>query len=312
MTQLILISFFSPVFYSFEFLSFCIFMISTIVLFGYLSYFTFLSKKQFLYDLPKNWKVSFIPFKNNKNFIFSNVFFFTDLHFFDFETNIIFLKIILISSFFFFLYFLFFKMKEVLFCLFIIEIFTLLFLILFKIFYFLAIFIFFCSLFYCLCNLFLLKKTISRTSFSCLSKLSRFCFEMDHICIYFFFKGEEPRPIWIFSQALTLFFLFIYLPIYISIIITYIINDFFFFHQLNYFNLIVNILFFSWFIKLFGFSFILFKWFFDIIEFSFKNYNKAPNIFIISKILNVFLKIYSKFRKKVLSLKIRVYLKKNA
>ena len=76
MTQLILISFFSPVFYSFEFLSFCIFMISTIVLFGYLSYFTFLSKKQFLYDSPKNWKVSFISaVKNNKkDFLFFSFF----------------------------------------------------------------------------------------------------------------------------------------------------------------------------------------------------------------------------------------------
>ena len=38
MTQLDLISFFSPIFFSFEFLSFCLFMISTVVLFGYLSY----------------------------------------------------------------------------------------------------------------------------------------------------------------------------------------------------------------------------------------------------------------------------------
>ena len=125
MTQLDLINFFSPIFFSFEFLSFCLFMISTIVLFDYLSrylcsnitffYFFFIYlhilkallfksylKQNILFF--NNFKSKgFIPFKNNKNFIFSNVFFF------DFETNTIFLKIILISSFFFFFTFYFLK-----------------------------------------------------------------------------------------------------------------------------------------------------------------------------------------------------------
>ena len=66
MTQLDLISFFSPIFFSFQFFSFCIFMISTSVLFGYLSYFKFFSvKKRFFLDSPKNWQISFQ--KNKKN-----------------------------------------------------------------------------------------------------------------------------------------------------------------------------------------------------------------------------------------------------
>ena len=45
MTQLDLISFFSAIFYSLEFFIFCLFIISTYVLFSYLSYFNFLISK---------------------------------------------------------------------------------------------------------------------------------------------------------------------------------------------------------------------------------------------------------------------------
>ena len=76
MTQLDLISFFSPIFFSFQFFSFCIFMISTSVLFGYLSYFKFFSvKKRFFLDSPNwnfcyNWFSSHVCFMNLPSYVF--------------------------------------------------------------------------------------------------------------------------------------------------------------------------------------------------------------------------------------------------
>ena len=203
----------------------------------------------------------FIPFKNNKNFIFSNVFFLLIYIFLDFFFFLLALKLLFILSFF-------------------IQIFT---------------------FFFCL-KCFIQKKYIdihTIQSFVFLDSYIFWQFKTGEQLKFFFFKQSTKNPIWIFSQLFTLVNLFFIIPSYISLLLIFLINDIIYHQKINYNSLFIKIIFFISITKFFGFSLIIFKLIIDFLEYFIKNFNKIPNLFFLSKFLNIFLGLITHFKKTV-------------
>ena len=95
-------------------------------------------------------------------------------------------------------------------------------------------------------------------------------------------------------------YLFIALPVYLFMFLTVIVFDVFFKQKINYYSIIFRVFFFFCFAKIFGFSLIFFKLILDLFQFIVDNFNEEPNLFFLSKILEIILTFYFKIIVKIL------------